>query len=144
MLGSMSRTWLRGSTRPVWGQHRARPRPPSPPPPPLPLLQPHSSGLLLGPQPPGADARHHGDVLGCFGVGVFLLEAESERSKHSQQQHCDSASTAFLVPSCFCTSLLFPFLASSGSLLSVLSCLLLSAALSFLFAPCSWLSYYLY
>ena len=122
MLSSMSRTWLRGSTRPEWGHLRARPRPPSPPPPLPPPLQPPSSGLLFGPSHQG---QTHGIVRVCWGalpLGYFARgRVEKGPSKHSQR-HCDSASTAFLLLSCFCTSLLFLASSRSPSLYS-LSCL---------------------
>lgn len=136
----MSRTWLRGSTRPEWGHLRARLRPPSPPPPPLPpLLQARSSGLLHRPQPPGADARHRGDVLGCFGVGVFVLEAEFGKVPASTR----SNNTVTVLPLPF-----WRHFASARLAVSISSfpwfpplCLVLSSpslqCSSFLFVPCS-------
>lgn len=116
----MSRTWLRGSTRPEWGHLRARPRPPSPPPPLPPPLQPPSSGLLLGPSYQG---QTHGIVGVCGGaLGYFARGRVWKGPSKRSQQHCDSASTTFLVLSCFCTSLLLLASSRSPSLYS-LSCL---------------------
>lgn len=90
------------------------------------------------PQPPGPDARHHGGVLGCFGVGVFL--PSSERSKQAlaatlrQCFHC--LSSAVLLLHVFAvSSSSFPL-----SLFSVLSPPSLQHCFSF--APCCSLDFH--
>lgn len=64
------------------------------------------------PRPPGPDARHRGVVLGCFDIWGTLLEAEFGKVQASTRSNTDSASAAFPVPYCFCTSLLFPISSS--------------------------------